>query len=149
MNIILLENIRGLGALGDTVAVKAGYGRNFLIPKGKAVPATADNQAYFNERRAELEKKAAELFNDSKARADRLNETEVSITAKAGDEGKLFGSIGTRDIAEAISETGIKVDKREVKLPEGPLRSIGEYEIAITVHADISATVKLTVLAEA
>ena len=148
MEVILLEKIGKLGNLGDKVAVKAGYGRNFLIPQGKAVPATEANVAKFEERRAELEAAAAEALAAANARAEALNEKEVTIVSKAGDEGKLFGSIGTKDIADAITAAGAEVEKSEVRLPEGALRNIGEYEIAIQLHSEVTATITLTVVAE-
>jgi large subunit ribosomal protein L9 len=128
--------------------VKSGFGRNYLVPQGKAVPATEANVAKFEERRAELEAAAAEKLATATARAEGLNEKEVTITAKCGDEGKLFGSIGTRDIADAITAAGAEVSKSEVRLPEGALRSIGEFDIAIQLHPEVTATVKLAVVGE-
>jgi len=148
MNVILLEKVGKLGSLGDKVTVKSGYGRNFLIPQGKAVPANDANVAEFETRRAELEKAAAEKLAAAEARAEKLNELEVTIVSKAGDEGKLFGSIGTRDIADAISAAGVEVAKSEVRLPEGSLRSVGDFEIAVQLHSDVTAIVKLAVVAE-
>ena len=148
MEVILLEKIGKLGALGDKVAVKSGYGRNYLIPYGKAVPATKTNVAEFETRRAELEKVAAEKLTAAQARAETLNEKEVTITSKSGDEGKLFGSIGVRDVADAITAAGVEVNKSEVRLPEGPLRAVGEYDITIHVHSDVNAIVKLSIVAE-
>jgi large subunit ribosomal protein L9 len=150
MDVILLENIGNLGELGDRVNVKAGFGRNFLIPQGKAVPATAANIAEFEARRAELEKAAAEAMAAAEARAEAINTLGlITIEANAGEEGKLFGSIGTRDIAAAIGAAGCEVDKAEVKLPEGALREVGEYEIAIQVHGDVIANVAIAVIPEA
>lgn len=149
MEVILLEKIGNLGGLGDKVDVKAGYGRNFLVPKGKAVPATADNIAHFEARRAELEAAAAEAVAAAEKRAEALNNlAPVSIGANAGDEGKLFGSVGTRDIADALSAAGCEVDKAEVRLPDGPLRELGEFEVDIQLHADVTATVVIAVIAE-
>ena len=148
MEVILLENIGKLGHLGDTVSVKGGFGRNYLIPQGKAVPATAANVAHFEERRAELEAAAAEKLATAQARADQLNDLELSVVAKAGDEGKLFGSIGTRDIADAISGAGIEVAKSEVRLPNGVIRTIGEFDVTVQLHAEVSAQLKLIVVAE-
>ncbi|RRJ82302.1 50S ribosomal protein L9 [Aestuariirhabdus litorea] len=145
MEVILLERISNLGNLGDKVNVKSGYGRNFLIPFGKAVPATASNVAEFEARRAELEKIAAEKRAAAEARAEKLSGLEVTIEAKAGDEGKLFGSIGTRDLADAITAAGVEVDKSEVRLPEGVLRQVGEFEIDLQLHSDVTATVKVIV----
>lgn len=147
MEIILLEKIQNLGNLGDKVAVKPGYGRNYLIPHGKAVAATADNLAEFEQRRAELEKAEADALAESQTRADALKWISVSIERKAGDEGRLFGSVGTNDIAEAVSTAGVKVEKHEVRLPEGPLRQLGEYDIALHIHADVDASVKVAVVA--
>lgn len=148
MEVILLEKVGKLGGLGDKVGVKSGYGRNYLIPYGKAVPATATNVAEFETRRAELEKTAAEKLAAAQVRADKLNGKEVTISSKSGDEGKLFGSIGVRDIADAITAAGEEVNKSEVRLPEGPLRAVGEYDITVHVHSDVNAIVKLSVVAE-
>ncbi len=148
MEVILLEKIGKLGNLGDKVAVKAGYGRNFLIPQGKAVPATEANVAKFEERRAELEAAAAEALSAATARAEALNEKEVTIVSKAGDEGKLFGSIGTKDIADAVTAAGTEVEKSEVRLPEGALRNIGEFDVDVQLHPEVTATIKLTIVAE-
>jgi large subunit ribosomal protein L9 len=149
MEVILLENVGNLGSLGDKVEVKAGFGRNYLIPQGKAVPATEDNVAQFEARRAELEAAAAEALSAAEARAEAINALGlISIAANAGEEGKLFGSIGTRDIAEAVSAAGCEIDKSEVRLPEGALRELGEYEIAIQVHGDVMAMVAVAVIPE-
>lgn len=148
MEVILLEKVGKLGTIGDKVNVKSGFGRNFLVPQGKAVAATATNVAEFEARRAELEAAAAAKKADAEARAAKLAELSVTIAANAGDEGKLFGSIGTRDIADAITTAGVEVVKAEVKLPEGALREVGEYEIDIQVHAEIIQSVKLSVVAE-
>lgn len=149
MDVILLETVGNLGGLGDQVSVKAGFGRNYLLPQGKAVPATAENVAEFEARRAELEAAAAAALTAAEKRADAINGMgTVTITMKAGDEGKLFGSVGTRDIAEAATAAGTAIDKSEVKLPEGALREIGEYEVAIQVHANVMATLALAVVAE-
>jgi large subunit ribosomal protein L9 len=149
MEVILLENVSKLGKLGQTVQVKAGFGRNYLIPQGKAVRATAANTAAFEARRAELEAAAAANLAAAQRRADAINALGlVSITANAGEEGKLFGSVGTRDIAVAIAAQGCEVDKSEVRLPSGPLRELGEYEIAIQVHGDITALVAIAVIQE-
>ena len=148
MEVILLEKIKNLGALGTKVKVKPGYGRNFLIPQGKAVPATERNVADFEARRAELERQANELHGAAEARQAALQELTVVVSAKAGDEGKLFGSVGTRDIAEAITKAGQAVDKSEVRLPNGALRSTGDYDITLQLHSDVFATVKVTVVSE-
>lgn len=148
MKLILQEKVVNLGNVGDQVTVKPGYGRNYLIPYGKAVPATPEAIAEFESRRAELEKAAAEHLTQAKERADKLAEMAVTITANASEEGKLFGSIGSRDIAEAITEAGVAVEKREVDLPEGPIRVVGEYDVHIQLHSDVTATVKVAVKAE-
>ncbi len=149
MEVILLEKVRNLGNLGEQINVKSGYGRNFLIPQGKAVMATKENVAKFEERRAELEAKAAELLAAAEARAAKLAELgAVTIAANAGDEGKLFGSIGAGDIADAISAAGVEVAKSEVKLPEGSIRNTGEFELMIQLHTDVSQNVNVTVVAE-
>jgi len=150
VEVILLEKMRNLGTLGDQVKVKAGFARNYLIPQGKAVYATKTNIAKFEQRRAELEKLAAERTQQALERQQTINALPaITFAAKAGDEGKLFGSIGTRDIAEAISKTGVHVEKREVRMSEGALRMIGEYEIVIELEGDITATVKLNIVPEA
>ena len=149
MEVILLENIGNLGALGDTVDIKPGYGRNFLIPQGKAVPATQPNVAKFETRRAELEAAATETLAAAQTRSDALTALDaVNIAATAGEEGKLFGSVGTRDIAEALTAAGCEVDKSEVRLPEGVIRELGEYEIMIQVHAEVSSSVAIHIVAE-
>ncbi len=149
MNVILLEKTRNLGDLGEQVSVKAGYGRNFLIPLGKAVPATEANVKHFEERRSELEKKAAESLAAAQARLEKIQGLgTVTITSKAGDEGKLFGSIGPRDIADAITAAGADVQKSEVLLPLGAIRQAGEYEVNIQVHADVTGAITLAVVPE-
>ncbi len=148
MEVILLDKIAKLGGLGDQVSVKAGFARNYLIPQGKAVMATKANIATFEARRAELEAKVAEQLAAANARAEKLNALEaVEIASKAGDEGKLFGSIGTRDIADAITAAGVEVAKSEVRLPTGVLRTTGEFEIAVQLHSEVTATVNLHVVA--
>jgi large subunit ribosomal protein L9 len=150
MEIILLDKVANLGGLGDTVTVKAGFARNFLFPQGKAVPATKANVEKFEQRRAELEAKIAEQLQAAEARATKLAELgEVTIAAPAGEEGKLFGSIGTRDIADAVTAAGVELAKAEVKLPTGTLRETGEYDIDVQLHSDVMATVKIVVIAEA
>jgi large subunit ribosomal protein L9 len=149
MNVILMERVQNLGDLGDQVSVKAGYGRNFLIPQGKAVSANKENVAKFEERRAELEKAAAEKLAAAEARKTALEALEITITHQAGEEGKLFGSVGTNDIADAITAAGSDVSRAEVRLPEGSLRQIGEYEISVELHSDVVAAVKLNLVAEA
>lgn len=148
MQVILLDKIGNLGGLGDQVNVKSGYARNFLIPQGKVVMATKDNVAMFETRRAELEAKVAEQLAAAEARAESVNTLEgVTIASKAGDEGKLFGSIGTRDIADAITAAGVAVAKSEVRLPEGALRNIGEFEVSIQLHSEVFATAKIAIVA--
>ncbi len=148
MKLILLDKVANLGSLGDEVKVRPGYGRNFLIPNGKAVMATPDNKAYFDERRAELEKASSDALTAAQARADQLNEFSVELACKAGEEGKLFGSIGTPDIATAITEKGVDVAKNEVRLPTGPLRHVGEFDVELQLHAEVSVTVKVVIIAE-
>ena len=148
MQVILLEKVGKLGGLGDQVNVKAGFGRNFLIPQGKAVPANKANKESFEARRAELEAAAAEKLAAAQSRAEAMNELVVTIAANAGDEGKLFGSIGTKDIADAVTAAGHAIDKAEVKLPEGALRNVGSYEIALQLHSDVSVEVTIQVEAE-
>ena len=147
MEDILLEKIANLGNLGDKVNVKAGYGRTSLLPFGKPTVATAANLAAFEERRAELEKAAADKKASAESRAAQLAELEVTITATAGDEGKLFGSIGTHDIADALTASGVEVAKAEVRLPTGTIRQVGEYDVAVHLHSDVEATVRVVVVA--
>ncbi len=148
MEVILLDKVGKLGNVGDRVEVKAGFGRNFLLPTGKAIPATEANIAEFEAKRAELESTAAAKVSEAEGRAAKLADLSVTIAANAGDEGKLFGSIGTRDIAEAITAAGVEVAKAEVKLPEGALREVGEYEVDVQLHSDVIATVKVVIEAE-
>ena len=148
MEVILLEKVGKLGALGDRVTVKGGYARNFLLPQGRAVLANEANVAEFEARRAELERSAQEQLDAANTRAEALNGKTVDITAKAGDEGKLFGSIGTRDIAEAAEANGLTLDKSEVRLPEGPLRNTGEHEVQCQVHAEVFATITVAITGE-
>ena len=145
MNVILLERVANLGDLGDAVKVKAGYGRNFLIPQGKAVPATPANVEKFEARRAELEKAAEERLSSAEARKHAVSALSIKIIQKAGEEGKLFGSVGTTDIAKAITDAGVEVEKREVRLPNGPLRQIGEHNIEIELHSDVVANITVVV----
>ena len=150
MEIILLDKIANLGGLGDQVSVKAGFARNFLFPQGKAVPATKENVEKFEQRRAELEAKIADQLTTAQARADKVSELgEVTIAAPAGDEGKLFGSVGTRDIADAITAAGVEVSKAEVKLPTGTLRETGEYDVDLQLHSEVMTSVKVIIIAEA
>lgn len=148
MNVILLEKVSNLGGLGDQVSVKAGYGRNYLIPFGKAVPATADNVASFEARRAQLQAAADAKLAEAQARANKLAELKVSVAANAGDEGKLFGSVGTADIADALTAAGVAVAKSEVRLPNGSIREVGEFEVDVQVHSEVTATVTVIVVAQ-
>lgn len=148
MEVILLEKIANLGDLGARVKVKPGYARNYLIPQGKAARATPERIAEFEQRRAELERKASEALVAAQTRAAKLAELEVVITQRAGPEGKLYGSVGTQNIAEAITALGVPVTRQEVRLPQGPLRQIGEHEIELQLHPDVIATVKLVIRPE-
>jgi len=148
MELILLQKVRNLGTLGDKVTVKPGYGRNFLLPQGKAVRVNVANLAAFEQRRAEYEAKANTMLADAEARKVKLADASVTISAHASAEGKLFGSVGPRDIAEALAAAGHAVNKGEVILGEGPLRNTGEYDVAIHLHADVHTTVKVIVVGD-
>jgi len=148
MDVILLTKVANLGTIGDRVKVKSGYGRNFLLPKGKATLATPENVKKFEARRAELEKIAREQFQDAESRAEAFKEFKLAITAKAGTEGKLFGSIGTADIAEACTKAGHKVARSEVRLPTGPLRMVGEHVITLHLHTDIDVQLPVVITGE-
>lgn len=147
MQVILLEKVRNLGNLGDFIDVKPGYGRNFLIPQNKAVFATAENKAMFEKRRAELEKNAATAFAKAQERASKLNDLTVVIAAQASDEGKLYGSVGIAEIVDAVKEKKFEICKREIQMPNGPIYSIGDYEIEVILHSDVIANLKLSVVA--
>lgn len=147
MQVILLEKIRNLGALGEKVSVKAGFGRNYLIPQGKAVFATEDNIVLFEKRRAELEKKAADGLVDAEKRAAKLNGITVTVAAQASDEGKLYGSVGISEIRDALKSMSFDVNKREINLPDGVFHSVGLYDVDVQVHSDVVATVKLDIIA--
>ncbi|NKB47087.1 MAG: 50S ribosomal protein L9 [Legionellales bacterium] len=148
MEVILLEKVANLGQLGDTVTIKSGYGRNYLIPKNKAIPATDENLRVFEQRRAELEQKAAQALQQAQARAERLNAlAAIRIAAMASDEGKLYGSVGVQEITNAITEAGCPVEKREVLLSNGPIHEVGECLIQVRVHTDVIAEVTLVVSA--
>lgn len=149
MKLILLQKVVNLGGLGDTVSVKPGYGRNFLVPQGKAVPATAANVAMFEAKRAEFQAKADAVLADAQKRMEGLEGAEVTIAANASTEGKLFGSVTTRDIAEALTAAGHKVEKSEVVMGEGPIRRTGEFEVSVNLHAEVQTKVKVHVVAEA
>ncbi len=148
MEVILLEKVDRLGGLGDKVSVKSGFARNFLLPQGKATSATAENLAAFEARRADLEKQAAETLAAAEARQAKLDGMEITITVRAGNEGKLFGSVGTVDIAEHVTAQGTELAKREIRMPHGAIRQAGEYDIAVHLLTDVDATLKLTVVGE-
>ena len=148
MEVILLEKVKNLGDIGDRVKVRPGYGRNYLIPFRKAVPATPENIQRFEAERAELERKAKEQLEAAQQRKEQLEGLTVTITSKAGDEGRLFGSVGVRDIAEAVTAAGVPLAKNEVSLPEGPIRTVGEYEVTVHLHPDVEGRVKVNVVPE-
>lgn len=148
MNVILLEKIANLGELGDKVDVKSGFARNFLIPQGKAKPATKENIAEFEAKRAELEQFAADALADANKRKTAIEAANISIAVNAGEEGKMFGSVGTADIAEAATAAGVEVGKHEVRLPEGTLRELGDYEVMIHLHPDVDASLQLHLVAD-
>lgn len=148
MELILLEKVLNLGDLGDKVTVKPGYGRNYLVPQGKAVPATAANLAEFEERRAELEKAAMAKLSTAEERLAALQDFEITLTANASDEGKLYGSIGPREIADAVTEAGPRLEKSEVIMGEGPIRYTGEHQVLVQLHADVETEIKVIVNAE-
>lgn len=147
MNVILLEKVKGLGAMGDVVSVKGGYARNFLIPGGKAQPATEGNLAAFEARRADLEAKAAAELADAQALHEKMQGLVVTIEAKAGDEGKLFGSVGTQDVVDALATQGYTLERRQVQMPDGAIRTVGTYELVISLHSDVDSTITLDVKA--
>ena len=148
MNVILLERVNNLGDLGDEVSVKPGFARNFLIPNSKAVQANKANREYFEERRAELEKAANEKLTQAQTRAEGLADTVVTIMVKSGEEGRLYGSVGTQDIADALERDGKTVERSEVRMPEGVIRSLGEYEIALQLHSDVTVQIEVAVVEE-
>ncbi len=149
MEVILLEKIANLGNLGDKVTIKSGYGRNYLVPQGKAVAATAKKIAEFEARRAELEKVAAEKLSAAEKLGSELSKLDIVITQKAGDEGRLFGSVGTHNIADAITTAGIAIEKQQIRLPHGAIRHVGEYPIDINLHSDVVVTLTIKIAAEA
>ncbi|KAF1697688.1 50S ribosomal protein L9 [Pseudoxanthomonas koreensis] len=149
MELILLQKVTNLGNLGDKVSVKPGYGRNFLVPQGKAVPATAANVAEFEAKRAEYEAKAKAQLDGASARLAQLEGASVTVTANASTEGKLYGSVGPRDIAEAFTAAGLPLEKSEVVMGEGPIRHVGEFDVLVHLHADVETTVKVVVVPEA
>ncbi|MDX1606420.1 MAG: 50S ribosomal protein L9 [Candidatus Competibacterales bacterium] len=146
MEVILLQRVDNLGQLGDQVKVKPGYARNYLIPKGKAAEATKENIARFEARRAELEKAAADAMASAKTRAAQLEGTVVTIPANTASEGRLFGSVGPAEIAEAVTAGGVEIAKREVQMPEGPIRVVGEYDVVVRLHSDIEQTIRVNVV---
>lgn len=148
MKVILQDKVANLGAVGDQVNVRPGYARNFLIPTGRAVRATTANLENFEKRRAEFEKRAADILAAAKARAEKINVISVKLTANASEEGKLFGSIGPREIAEAVTAQGEALNKSEVHLPEGPIRELGEYQVDVQLHSDVMTTIKVEIVAE-
>jgi len=148
VNVILLQKVANLGNIGDRVKVRSGFGRNFLLPQGKATLATPENIARFEARRAELERLAREHLTSASERAEAMKDFKLTIPAKAGTEGKLFGSIGTADIAEACSKAGFKVGRSEVRLPSGPLRTLGEHVISLHLHADVDVPLTVAIVSE-
>ncbi len=148
MDVILLEKVQNLGNIGDRVKVRSGYGRNFLVPRGKATLATSANVAIFEARRADLEKKEADELHTATQRAANAAKLTLRLAAKAGTEGKLFGSLGTADIAEACTAAGVPVRRSEVRLPDGPIRTLGQHSIELHLHSDVNATIRITVVAE-
>lgn len=148
MNVILLSRVANLGDLGEEVTVKGGYARNYLIPQGMAVRASAANREVFESRRAELEAAANELLGGAEGRAAKLNGQVLTMTVKAGEEGKLYGSVGTSDIADGLTAMGFEVAKAEVMMPEGVIRSLGTYEVTLQLHSDVTADVTVNVVEE-
>lgn len=147
MNVILLENVENLGGIGDLVKVKPGYGRNFLLPQGKAALATQDNIKAIEARRAELEKAAAEELAKARTRAQAINGVEVVISANAGSEGKLFGSVGPIDIAEALNAIQVDVERAEIRMADGPIHELGEFQIGVHLHTEVDAEITVKVVA--
>ena len=148
MEVVLLEKIQNLGELGDTVKVKPGFGRNYLIPQKKAVPATPENVEKFEAQRAELEKAQADALGAAQARAKELEDFSVEISAKVGSEGKLYGSIGTAEIASAVTAAGHELEKREVRLPDGAIREVGEHTVGLHFHADVDIEIMVNIVGE-
>ena len=148
MNVILLERVNNLGDLGDEVSVKPGFARNYLIPNAKAVQANNANREVFEQRRAELEAKANEILDVAKSRAEKIEGHILTIMVKSGEEGRLYGSVGTQDIADALTADGHEVERSEVRLPDGAIRAIGEYDIAVQLHSDVTAGIKVAVVEE-
>jgi len=148
MDVILLSKVENLGALGDKVSVRSGYARNYLIPQGKAKFATADNIAEFEARRAELEAQAADILTQAEARKTKLDGVEITIPAKEASEGKLFGSVNNIEVLEALTQAGHEVEKRELRMPEGAFRTIGEFEVELHLHTDVNATITIKIVPE-
>jgi len=148
MNVILLERVNNLGDLGDEVVVKPGFARNFLIPQGKAVQANEGNRAEFEERRVDLQAAADEKLGSAQGRAEKLADTVVTLVVKTGEEGRLYGSVGTQDIAAALADVGHEVARSEVRMPEGVIRVIGEYDISVQLHSDVTVDIKVNVVEE-
>jgi large subunit ribosomal protein L9 len=148
MEVILLDTVENLGGIGDKVRVKPGYARNYLLPQGKATRATAENVAQFEARRAELEAKAAGIIAEAKTRAEKIEGLKLVISAKAGTEGKLFGSIGPVDISEAAEAAGVTIERSELRLHEGPLRILGEHEVEVHLHSQVSVSISVTIVEE-
>jgi large subunit ribosomal protein L9 len=148
MNVILLDKIRNLGSLGDEVSVKAGYARNYLLPYGKAVVANEANRTKFEAERAELEKTQAEHLESARARGEAMAGATVQIVAKAGEEGKLFGSVGAREIVDALAASGFEAQRSEVLLPDGPLKEIGDHDVQLSLHPEVTADIKVSIVAE-
>jgi len=148
MNVILLERVNNLGDLGDEVSVKPGFARNYLIPNAKAVQANNANREVFEQRRSELEAKAQGILGEAKARAEKIEGHILTIMVKSGEEGRLYGSVGTQDIGDALVADGHEVERSEVRLPDGAIRALGEYEIAVQLHSDVTAGIKVAVVEE-
>lgn len=148
MQVILLEKVVNLGQLGEVVKVKSGYARNYLVPHGKAKRATPENLAEFEKRRADLEKQQADILTQAQSRAEKLNGLMVQITQKAGVDGKLFGSVTNSDIADALKAQGFEIAKAEIRMPDGPLKQVGDHEVTLALHSDITTTIKVSVLGE-
>ena len=148
MQVILLEKVVNLGQLGEVVKVKSGYARNYLVPHGKAKRATPENLAEFEKRRADLEKQQADILTQAQSRAEKLDGMMVQITQKAGVDGKLFGSVTNSDITDALKAQGFEVAKGEIRMPDGPLKQVGDHEITLALHGDVTATIKVSVLGE-
>jgi large subunit ribosomal protein L9 len=148
MNVILLEKVRNLGELGQEVKVKSGYARNYLLPYGKAVAANADNREKFESRRAELEKAQADSMGGAQARGEKLDGATVQIVMKAGEEGKLFGSVGAREIADALVAAGFDAERSEIQLPDGPIKEVGDHEVVLSLHPEVTVKIIVSVVTE-